>query len=233
MYRQLDPVKIVDTAFAIAQRVGERFPGAGLAGVAGDLTAVSKDATATAADLAKPNVPLRAAVVAISLIFIASIAAALFAMRVSTHVSTVTELAQGVESSINDVLFAGVAIWFLASIENRLKRRRALQFLAQLRSLAHVIDMHQLTKDPGRLATSYASTKSSPTLALSREGLTRYLDYCSEMLAILSKLSALLVQDFEDPVTLAAVNELEDLAGGLQRKVWQKIMIIGKTGEAN
>jgi hypothetical protein len=233
MYRQLDPAKIVDTAFVIAQRVAERFPKSGLSGVAVDLTAAAKDASSTAASLSRPNVPLRTAVIVLSLIFVASIAVALYAMRVSTHVATVTELAQGIESSINDVLFAGVAIWFLASIEGRIKRRRALQFLAQLRSLAHVIDMHQLTKDPGRLATSYESTQSSPTLNLTPAGLVRYLDYCSEMLAIISKLSALLVQDFEDPTTLAAVNELEELASGLQRKVWQKIMIVGKTKDEN
>lgn len=232
MYRQLDPAKIIDTAFAIAQRVAERFPGSGLSGVAGDLTAVSKDAAVTAAELARPNVPLRIGVVVASLAFIAAIAVALVAIRVSTHVATATELAQGIESSINDVIFAGIAIWFLVSLESRLKRRRALKLLAQLRSLAHVIDMHQLTKDPGRLATSYETTKSSPTLTMTPAGLTRYLDYCSEMLAILSKLSALLVQDFDDATTLAAVNELEDLAGGIQRKVWQKIMIIGKTDEA-
>ena len=231
MYRQLDPVKIIDTAFVIARRVGERFPNSGLAGVAADLGAVSKDATLTAATLARPSVGLRLMVVLVSLAFIASIVAALIATRVSTHIATATELAQGIESSINDVLFAGVAIWFLASIESRLKRRRALKLMAQLRSLAHVIDMHQLTKDPGRLATSYESTKSSPALTLTPAALTRYLDYCSEMLAILSKLAALQVQEFDDPSTLAAVNELEELASGLQRKIWQKIMIVGKAGD--
>jgi hypothetical protein len=34
------------------------------------------------------------------------------------------------------------------------------------------------------------------------------------------------VQKFDDPVALAAVNEVEDLTTGLSRKIWQKIMIL-------
>ena len=37
---------------------------------------------------------------------------------------------------------------FLFSLEGRLKRRTALRMLHRLRSIAHVVDMHQLTKDP-------------------------------------------------------------------------------------
>ena len=229
MYRTLDPTKIVDTAFSIAQRVAERFPGSGLSKVAADLTAVAKDASAVAAGLGKPNVPLRIAVGAASVIFISLIAVAISAARVDTQVRTATELAQGIESAITDLFFAAVAIWFLTSIETRLKRRRALDLLAQLRSLAHVIDMHQLTKDPDRLGKTDQATPSSPPVPFTPALLKRYLDYCSEMLAILSKLSALLIQDFDDAATLSAVNEIEELTSGLQRKVWQKIMIADQT----
>ena len=48
------------------------------------------------------------------------------------------------------------------------------------------------------------------------------------MLAILGKLGALLVQDFDDTKTLSAVNDIEDLTSGLQRKIWQKIMIVDR-----
>jgi len=36
------------------------------------------------------------------------------------------------------------------------------------------------------------------------------------------------VQNFDDPVTLAAVNEVENLTNGLARKIWQKIMIFDR-----
>jgi hypothetical protein len=121
-----------------------------------------------------------------------------------------------------------VAIWFLFTLETRLKRRRALDLISELRSIAHVIDMHQLNKDPDRVSPEYEYTASSPKPALTSAQLSRYLDYCSEMLSIVGKLAALCVQDFDDPVTLAAVDELENLCSGLSRKVWQKIMILDR-----
>ena len=56
--------------------------------------------------------------------------------------------------------------------------------------------------------------------------LLRYLDYCSEMFALVSKVGALTVQGFADPVVLGAVDEVENLTTGLSRKIWQKIMIV-------
>ncbi|NIO43804.1 MAG: hypothetical protein GTO41_28795 [Burkholderiales bacterium] len=46
------------------------------------------------------------------------------------------------------------------------------------------------------------------------------------MLSLIGKLAALYVQRFDDPVALASVNEVESLATGLSRKIWQKIMIL-------
>lgn len=46
------------------------------------------------------------------------------------------------------------------------------------------------------------------------------------MLSLIGKVAALYAQDFDDQVALAAVNEIETLATGLSRKIWQKIMII-------
>jgi hypothetical protein len=120
---------------------------------------------------------------------------------------------------VNDIVFTGIAVWFLFSIENRRKRKLALDVLGQLRSLAHVIDLHQMNKDPALFADASVEPMSERAMA-------RYLDNCAELLAILGKLAALCAQRFNDPVTLAAVNEVEILVSGLSRKIWQKIMII-------
>ena len=68
------------------------------------------------------------------------------------------------------VVFLGIAIFFLLTIETRLKRRRALAALHQLRSIAHVVDMHQLTKDPEQLLSNPPATASSPARAMTRGG---------------------------------------------------------------
>ena len=55
--------------------------------------------------------------------------------------------------------------------------------------------------------------------------LTRYLDYCAEMLAMTGKLAALYLQTSRDTVVIHAVNEIEELTTNLSSKIWQKIMI--------
>src|SRR2546429_258764 len=67
---------------------------------------------------------------------------------------------------------------------------------------------------------------SPPGHSLRSSCLSRYLDYCSELLSLTSKVAALYVQDSQDPVLLDAVNDVETLTTGLSRKIWQKIMII-------
>jgi hypothetical protein len=50
------------------------------------------------------------------------------------------------------------------------------------------------------------------------------------MLSITGKIAALYIQDFDDDVALAAVNEVENLTTGLSRKIWQKLMIVFAMG---
>jgi hypothetical protein len=133
-----------------------------------------------------------------------------------------------IESGISNVVFVGIAINFLLSIETKVKRRRALRMIHQLRSVAHVVDMHQLTKDPERLTSPAPDTQSSPERTMTPAQLGRYLDYCSELLSVTSKLAALLVQRFSDEVILDAVNDIETLATGLSGKIWQKIRLVDR-----
>jgi hypothetical protein len=142
--------------------------------------------------------------------------------------SSLADLLQGFDAVVNELILLGVALYFLSSLETRIKRRRALEALHGLRSLAHIVDMHQLRKDPGRLLDRGHSTPSSPKRDLSAYELTRYLGYCSELLSLLSKIAALHVQNFNDPVTLGAVDELEGLCTSVSAKLWQKILIVDR-----
>ena len=83
-----------------------------------------------------------------------------------------------------------------------------------------------LTKDPDRLGNGGVDTPSSPERPLGRFELGRYLDYCSEMLALLGKIAALYAQGTNDPVALSAVDQIEDLTSSLAQKIWQKIVIL-------
>jgi hypothetical protein len=90
----------------------------------------------------------------------------------------------------------------------------------------HIVDMHQLSKDPEHLLGPAMPTESSPRRSFTRFELARYLDYCSELLSLTSKLAALHVQYLDDEVVLDAVNDIETLAASLSNKIWQKIMIL-------
>jgi hypothetical protein len=103
--------------------------------------------------------------------------------------ASLPELIQGIDAAINEMIFLALAVFFLTSLEARFKRRTALRMLHRFRSLAHVVDMHQLTKDPEQVLYRLEATPSSPARQLTRAELTRYLEYCSELLALVSKLA--------------------------------------------
>jgi hypothetical protein len=127
---------------------------------------------------------------------------------------------------INLLILLGAGIWFFMTLEQRLKRGRVLEDLHQLRAFAHVVDMHQLTKDPTTILSRGATTASSPKREMSRFQLTRYLEYCAEMLSLIGKLAALYGERTPDTEVLGAVNDVEDLCTSLGRKIWQKITIL-------
>ena len=230
MYRSLNSEKIIKTSQRLASRISERFPASGLSKVADALHAETQQAGRTALWLAKPLMIVRAFVgILIAFMMVLFIAAFLLMQGRGELFSSIADLVQGLDAAVNEIILFGAATFFLLNLENRLKRRQALKAIHALRSMAHIIDMHQLTKDPDRLRGTESDTPSSPERKMTSFELTRYLDYCSEMLAIISKIAALYVQDFRDPVTLSAVDEVQDLTTGLAEKIWQKIVILHRS----
>lgn len=230
-YRALDAGAIIATCARLEARIAERFPGAGLSNVAKELLAVARETTDRIEQIRRPRIAIRVGVGLIIALMLALVIGLAASLPASTSRIELFPLLQVAESAVNDVVFLGVAVFFLSTLEARLKRHEALRALHQLRSLAHVIDMHQLTKDPERLQSPAADTASSPKRTLNRFELSRYLDYCTEMLAIISKLAALYVQDMDDAQVLSAVNDIQGLTTGLSSTVWQKIVIAGESDE--
>ncbi|GAN00454.1 hypothetical protein U91I_04120 [alpha proteobacterium U9-1i] len=230
MYQSLDPARIIETLARLRDRIDARFADAGLARVCRELLDVAHQTSRQTASLQKPNWPLRTGVLlVIAFGALAQIAAARFLHL--ERVETGIDLLQSLEAAVNLLILFGGAAWFLLTLEERLKRRRALEALHQLRSLAHVVDMHQLTKDPTILLSPPNTTAASPERTMSKFELTRYLDYCAEMQALIGKLAALYAEGMRDPVVIEAVNDIENLATNLGRKIWQKIMILSALEE--
>ncbi|MFM2101809.1 MAG: hypothetical protein RIR05_795, partial [Bacteroidota bacterium] len=147
-------------------------------------------------------------------------------INISIENIIVTDFVQAAEASINDVIFIIAAIYFLFKAESKIKLNIALKNIQQLRIIAHVIDMHQLTKVPKSIISN--ATAHSPQRNLNNFELCRYLDYCSEMLSLTSKISAMFTNDYNDEVVLNSVKEIEALTTSLTVKVWQKIILINE-----
>jgi fumarate reductase subunit D len=227
-YRTLDAKLIIETAERLEKRVAERFPDAGLRGVAIELVSLSRDLAKAAKALEAPIWWLRGVVIvaiaagALMFLFVGTI---LPLGRISgTH--DAIQSVQGIESLINMIILAMLGFLALIRTEERIKRKQVFRKLHGLRSLIHVIDMHQLTKDPAALSTDFKPTSHSPARITDRADLARYLDYCSEMLSITGKIAALFAQSVNDDVVVDGVNDIESLGSNLSRKIWQKITLI-------
>lgn len=142
-YRTLDPDRIVATLERLEARIGERFPGRGLGKVCAELT-----------DVAQANLPLRLGSLAVIVIGIAVIGYVGTIIEYKHSTDNLFGVVQGIEALMNVLVLSGAAIFFLSTIEQRWKRHQALEYLHELRTIVHVIDMHQLTKDPSRFGAS-------------------------------------------------------------------------------
>ena len=224
-YRQLDPREIINTVKALQSRIEGRFPNSGLGKIADELVRIANENVERVQWIQQPNILLRAGAAILSIILI-SVVADLVTHIHQFQMNDYTNFIQALDASIGSVVFIGAAILFFVSWENRIKRDRALRAVHELRAMAHIVDMHQLTKDP----ENYFGRATRPTKPPKREmtpfELNRYFDYCNDSLALISKIAALYVQGFQDPVLLDAVDDVEDLTSGLSRKIWQKIIIL-------
>ena len=223
-YRALDPTKIVDTLEKLELRIASRFPESGLSRVCGGLIDIAKQTSQRIDYVSRPNWVLRLLLIAIAsaaLLILIYLASQVALMKGTDQWS---DTVQGLGALFNLLVLLGGGAFFVSTLETRWKRARALTALHELRSIVHVIDMHQLTKDPSAMGA--IKTPTSPDRNLMPIELVRYLDYCSEMLSLTAKCSALYAERLSDSVVVDTVGDLERLTSELSNKIWQKITII-------
>lgn len=228
--RELQAEKIVETAIQLRRRIEERFPGSGLGNLAVEVVNVANEAAVRSKEIRQPNYWLRTG----SVLLIVLMAGLLGVIATKLHSEDdpfqLNEFVQTFEAAIGSVVFLGLAIIYLWSVEGWWKQRRALSAIRELRAMAHIVDMHQLTKSP-ESAVGSQPTASSPKRTLTQFELSRYLDYCIELLSLINKIGAIYVQEFPDAVALEAVDQLSDLTNGLSRNIWQKVMLLDRAVE--
>ena len=231
--RSLHAQRIIRSLAELDDRIKERFPNRGLAKVCGELVDVAKETAARVEEARRPRYLLRflayglVAAALIAALWIAAISGAFDGVLGSISKASAFDLVQTTDAAMNLLILAGLSCWYFLSLETRLSRRDVLRHLHELRSLAHVVDMHQLTKDPVSILNPSLRLSTSPERDLTPGQLARYLDYCVEMLSLIGKLAALYAEHSDDAQVIDASNDIEDLTTNLSRKIWQKIMITG------
>ena len=226
---RLQPGPVLDTVKRLEGRIAARFPERGLRRVAVELVSLTDKVTRDAPDIQSrvrtARTWSRAAAV---LILIGTLVAVTLGLRDAVDEGTEREFDWLflIETTINDLVFAAIALFFLYSIPERVQRGHTLELLHRLRSLAHIVDMHQLTKDPERLRPTFEQTAASVDPRLTRAEMEYYLDYCSELLSLVAKTAALCAEESRDSVVLDTVSRIEQLTTSLSRNIWQKISVL-------
>ena len=255
-YRRIHPGAVHETILALEARIAAYFPQSGLRKVAHELIAVSGDTTGRIVRIRRRSTAVRVIAWVLCIVIGVILLTIPFTLRPG-KVETLADAVQVLEAALSASFFIGACVLFLLTWESRMRHQRTMEAIHELRAMAHVVDMHQLTKDPPMLlgmdSTPHAAMCGAPPTPARMEPssgiqptpsganpvplapatrtytpfeLQRYLDYCTEMLALISKVAVLYVQDTTDPQTIAVIDEIEELTNGLTRKIWQKIILI-------
>ena len=226
-YRKLKTSEIVNTLERLQERVEDRFPNAGLSKVCQELLKLAGELEEKVRLIAQPVNWLRGSAWVLAILILFVFAEIGLNAKFNPNKWGGKEIIELLDAGFNVMILIGAAIFFLFSLETRYKRTRALAAIHELRSIAHIIDMHQLTKDPERLLSKeHFKSDVSPKFSMTQFELRRYLDYCNELLSLSGKIAAVYIESFDDPAAIGAASEFEILASGLSRKIWQKILIL-------
>ncbi|YCM44083.1 hypothetical protein V2O64_22505 [Verrucomicrobiaceae bacterium 227] len=223
-YRKIDPEKLILTVSKLADRVEGEFPKSGLSAVANEVAAVAEGTVERVHEIEKPKIFLRIMVGILVAVAIAGPFLFSVLLSFSEEVNNLGDFLEATDAGLHLLLILTGGVIFLVGLENRLRRNQALEALAEFRSLAHLLDLHQINKDPGldRMVPPEPDLRT----VRSDSALADYLDFSGDLLSIIGKLAAFYAQNLSDRVVLDAVNEIETLTSSLSNKLWLKIIVL-------
>jgi hypothetical protein len=233
MFELLHIDKILGTVKRLHARIRQHFPDAGLTMVAAELTFVAEDSGKRIRAIYGKSWTLRVLIVLL-LVAIAALVIVFLRSWLSdaTHSLDIAKdvggLFQALESVLGAAFFLSAAVVSLVTLEKRFIRARALRAIQELRAMAHIIDLHQLQKDPEQFVIQRAEGDATTITELSVGQMARYLDFCTELLSLVGNVAVIYAQPSNDPVVHEAGDDLQQLAGSLASKIWQKIMILDR-----
>ncbi len=220
-----------ETATSIHRRIVERFPQANLRNLAASVAIKVENV----ADAAKRDFAPRWFITLVLFLLVTAVLSAagwgLYRMGLHFGSPDWTELVQSADAALQMILVIGVAVWSLLSLGHKLQRSRQLAYLESLREFIHLLDLHQLEKDPDRLSRRPdENTSSSPKMEHVSTAflMGRYLDYVSELLAVVATMAAYYAANARDEVVLGVVREIGASASQHRLHIGQKAAILAQ-----
>ena len=155
---RLDADKIIETAKNLADEINARLSGTNLAGLAEELAGLAVATEERARRARRPFVAIRAlSALAISLVLLG-----LWYLARHIHTrwefGTINNVFDALNTGFNLLLLLAGALWFCVTLEARIKRKEALEFIEELREFVHAIDVTQLYYTPNL----YRSRQGAP-----------------------------------------------------------------------
>jgi len=132
---------------------------------------------------------------------------------------TVTELFEATDAGFNLVILLVGALWFFITLEDRLKRKKTLKSIQELREFIHVVDVTQLYHTPELYGDA-----ANPRTARSFD--YTYLLFCTEMFGVISHLTALYTRGAAGDSILRAAFDVEMLANAVTAKLLSKAEMV-------
>ena len=125
-YEALDPEHILATIDRLKLRIEERFQERGIAQICGRLREIASRSQATAEWTTQPILWVRFLTAALVLLIVCGLLVTVTGLNPTQKPLTIVEFVQALEAGINDVVLIGAGIFFLVTLEIRIKRKRAL-----------------------------------------------------------------------------------------------------------
>ena len=217
--------KIEKTIKRLSVRIKERFPNSGLGKTCDDFHLFTSESKKHINWISKPIVLIRAITYSCIGVFSILLIYGLTLTNLKLK-NSFTDLITVAEASLNNIVLLGAAFFFIFTLENRIKRVRAIKYLNEIKGFAHVVDMYQLTKNPQLIGREKKNTEHSPKREMTKFEMQRYLDYSSEFLSLIGKVAALYSQHLPDEVVAQTSSEIQNLCSDTSNKIWQKMIIL-------
>src|SRR5947208_2229416 len=129
---RLDPARIIETAENLVQRIGQRLPGSSLSCLAVELAGIARATDQRAQEARRPILAIRFASVTATGLSLLGLWYLVDRIHTRWEFGTITELFEATDAGFNLLVILAGALWFLITLEARLKRKRALGSIEEL-----------------------------------------------------------------------------------------------------